>query len=160
PGARNLDHVAAPAPFGPVELNERAVAAHPVPALERHVLHAPHADSAINRDALRFHVVVVRRIGPLPGAVPGVLQPFGFVPVGIGRIVHGLPPQRGMAFAASPQRAPCQARKWAAPTAADAAIPNSPPLPRPGLPARTPAGALSGTLDGPQVRGDRRCPRP
>src|SRR5215467_8927427 len=41
-GARHLDHVAAPFALSAVELDEGAVATHPVPALERDVLHASH----------------------------------------------------------------------------------------------------------------------
>src|SRR3954464_8974048 len=75
-GARHLDDVASPLTLGAEELDERAVAAHAIPALERHVLHTPHADAAKDRNPLGFHVVVIRGVWPLPGAVAGVLVAF------------------------------------------------------------------------------------
>src|SRR5262249_57052390 len=80
-GARHLDHVAAPTAFGAVELNEGSVATHAVPTLERQVLDPPHSDAAINGNPLRLHVVVIRRVGPLPSAVSRVLQSFRLVPL-------------------------------------------------------------------------------
>src|SRR6516225_6712720 len=92
-GARDLDHIATPTAFGPVELDEGSVAAHAIPTLERHVLHSPHSDAAINRNPLRLHVVVIRRIGPLPSAVSCVLQPFRLVPVAaVGYVMHVVSP--------------------------------------------------------------------
>src|SRR5262249_33943736 len=157
-GAGDLDHVATPAAFGPIELNERAVAAHPVPALERHVLHAPNADAAIDRNPLCSHVVVVGRVGPLPGAVSRVLQSFRLMPMGIGYIVHGYS-SGGCASQHS-----CKSSR--------AKLVNRPLRPQRNAALRKftavachrtpqPLGApLSGTIGAPQVRGDKRCPRP
>src|SRR5260370_40190028 len=92
-GARHLDDVAAPFALGAVELNEGAVAAHAVPALERHVLDAAHPDAAENRNALRLHVVVVGRVGPLPGAIAGVLGALRFVPLIPSDVVHRASPR-------------------------------------------------------------------
>ena len=63
-GAGNFDDITAPQPFGAEQLNERAVAAHALPRFARQVLHPAHADIAINRNPLRFHEVVIRRVGP------------------------------------------------------------------------------------------------
>src|SRR6478672_11526816 len=79
-GARNLDDIEAPFAFGAVELDEGAVATHPVPALERHILHALDADAAENWNPLRLHPVVIGRVGPFPGTVAGVFSPFRLVP--------------------------------------------------------------------------------
>ena len=89
PGRRHLDDVAAPFALGAVELDEGAFAAHARPRLERHVLHAAHADAAEDRNTLFLHVIVVGRVRPFPGAVTRVLQPFGFVPMIAGDFVHG-----------------------------------------------------------------------
>src|SRR5262249_32221245 len=93
-GAWHLDHVAAPLALGAIELNERAVAAHAVPAFERHVLHALHTDAAEDRDALRLHPIVVGRVRALPGAIAGVFSTFRLVPMLAGDFVHGFSPWR------------------------------------------------------------------
>src|SRR5262249_36761042 len=92
-GARNLNHIAAPLALCSVELDERAVAAHAAPRLERHVLHAPNSDAAIDRDSLRLHVIVIRRVRPLPGAVAGVRPSLRLVPVLARDFMHGPPPR-------------------------------------------------------------------
>src|SRR5439155_15006846 len=79
--AWDLDHITAPAPFGAVKLDEGSVPSHALPAFERHVLYAAHADPAIDRNPLRLHVIVIRRIRPLPGAIARVLEAFRLVPV-------------------------------------------------------------------------------
>ena len=70
-GAGNFDDVAAPQTFGAEQLNERAVAAHALPRLARQILHAAHADVAIDRNALRFHEVVVGRVRPEKFSIAG-----------------------------------------------------------------------------------------
>src|SRR4029077_7509185 len=92
-GAGHLDHVAAPFPFGTVELDEGAAAAHARPRFQRHVLHAAHTDAAEDRNALRLHEVVIRRVGPLPGADAGILEPFGLVPMIAGDLDHWHEPE-------------------------------------------------------------------
>src|SRR4030095_5465085 len=62
-GTRNFYDVAAPQSLGAEQLNERAVAAGALPWFARQILHSAHADIAINRDPLGFHVVVIRRVG-------------------------------------------------------------------------------------------------
>ena len=87
-GGRHLDHVAAPAAFGAEKLDERALAAHALPRLERHVLHALDADAAEDRNVLRLHEIVVRRVRPLPGADACVLEAFRLVPMIAFDFVH------------------------------------------------------------------------
>ena len=41
-----------------------------------------------DRNALRLHEVVIGCVGPLPGADAGILEPFGFVPMIAGDLVH------------------------------------------------------------------------
>src|SRR5262249_15586415 len=91
--ARNLNHVAAPLALCSIELDERAIAAHAAPGLERHVLHAANADAAIDRDSLRLHVIVIRRVRPLPGAVARVRPSLRLVPVLARDFVHGPSPR-------------------------------------------------------------------
>src|SRR5580700_9712831 len=100
-GTRHLDHIAAPFSLGAVELDEGAAAAQALPWFERHVLDAAYADTAEDRDALRLHEVVIGRVGPLPDADAGILQPFGFVPMIAGDLVHFLTPAAKI-FAATP----------------------------------------------------------
>src|SRR5437867_5388722 len=88
--ARHLDDIHAPQPFGAVELDVAAAAALPFPGRERQVLHAPHADAAIDRDAFRLHEVVIRHWLTQELAVAGVLASLGLVPMDlIGRVMHG-----------------------------------------------------------------------
>src|SRR3984893_5516970 len=47
---------------GAVKLDEGSVPSHALPPFERHVLYAAHADPAIDRNPLRLHVVVIRRM--------------------------------------------------------------------------------------------------
>src|SRR6202045_3954598 len=88
----DLDHIAAPAPFGTVKLDEGSVPSHALPPFERHVLYPAHADPAIDRNPLRLHVVVIRRIRPFPGAIARVLEPFRLMPVVTGDVVHAMSP--------------------------------------------------------------------
>ncbi len=69
--AGDLDEVTTPQTFGAQELDEGAATAHAFPRLARQVLHAAHADVAIDRNALRLHKVVIGRIGPEKFAVAG-----------------------------------------------------------------------------------------
>src|SRR5262249_5224865 len=91
--ARNLNHIAAPLALCSVELDEGAIAAHAAPGPERHVLHAANPDAAIDRDSLCLHVIVIRRVRPLPGAVAGVRPSLRLVPVLARDFVHGPPPR-------------------------------------------------------------------
>src|SRR5262245_29687406 len=149
PGARDLDHVATPTAFGAVELDEGSVAAHAVPTLERHVLYSPHSDAAINRNPLRLHVVVIRRIGPLPSAVSRVLEPFRFVPVAaVGCIVHVVSPSDAacgqsrrsaqMITARRNVRKPRQSARWLRPAWLTSVVKR--PLSRPPPPLAWPRG--------------------
>src|SRR5437879_5472010 len=52
--ARHFDHIHAPQAFGAVELDVAAAAALPLPGRERQILHPPHANAAIDRDAFRL----------------------------------------------------------------------------------------------------------
>ena len=88
-GARHLDHIHAPQALGAVELDVAAAPAEPLPRRHRQVLHAPHADAAIDRHALRFHEAVVGHRLALELAEAGVLAGLGLVPMDlIGRVVH------------------------------------------------------------------------
>src|SRR5258706_6375634 len=73
---RHLDHVAAPFAFRAEQLDERPSATHPLPWRKRHILHAPYADAAKNRDALALHEIVISRVRPLPSAISSVLIPL------------------------------------------------------------------------------------
>src|SRR5262249_23648636 len=88
-GRRNLDHVAAPQALGAVELDVAAAPAEPPPWRDRQALHAPHADAAIDRDALGLHEAVVRHLRALECAEAGVLAGLRFVPMDlVRRVVH------------------------------------------------------------------------
>ena len=80
-GARDLHHIHAPQPFGAVELDVAAAAAEPLPRRHRQILHAPHADAAIDRNALRLHEAVVGHRLAQELAKAGVLAGLGLVPV-------------------------------------------------------------------------------
>src|SRR5262249_62127104 len=84
PGARHLDHVAAPQPFGAVELNVAAAAANPFPGCQWQGLDPPHANAAANPDALRLPETVVRPPRALGFCQPRVLPRFGFRGLGLG----------------------------------------------------------------------------
>src|SRR5258706_7181899 len=80
--ARDFDHVTAPQTFGAIELYEGASAAEPLPRFERQLLHALHADAAINRHAFIFHEIIVGRVGPVPAADAGILSFVRLLPLG------------------------------------------------------------------------------
>src|SRR3990170_5465651 len=60
--AGNFDNVTTPKTLGAEKLDEGAAAAHALPRFARQILDAAHADVAIDRNALRLHEVVIRRI--------------------------------------------------------------------------------------------------
>src|SRR5262249_17656197 len=77
------------APWRAVELDIGTAPAEAPPVRQRQILHAAHADAAIDRDAFGLHEAVVRHRRPLEGAVAGVLAGGGLVPVHlVGGIVH------------------------------------------------------------------------
>src|SRR5262245_35114740 len=70
-----------------------AAAAEPLPGRKRQILHAPHADAAIDGHALRFHETVVGHRCPLERPVSSILSGFRLVPMHLVRgIVHGTLP--------------------------------------------------------------------
>ncbi len=88
--ARHLDHIHAPQAFGAEELDVAAAPALPLPGRERQILHAPHADAAIDRNALRLHEAVVGHRLAQELAEACVLAGLRLVPMDlIGRVVHG-----------------------------------------------------------------------
>src|SRR5262249_58596256 len=54
---------------------------------------AANADAAINRDSLCLHVIVIRRVRPLPGAVTRVRPSLRLVPVLARDFMHGPSPR-------------------------------------------------------------------
>src|SRR5436309_2671352 len=80
-GARNFDYVAAPFAFGAVELDEAAAPAQPLPRRHGQVLHLGNAEPTENRDALGFHIGIVRRDRSLEITEARALLAGGFVPV-------------------------------------------------------------------------------
>src|SRR5689334_11519393 len=87
---RHLDHIHAPEAFGAKELNVAAAATLSLPRRERQILHPPHADAAIDRNALRLHEAVVGHRLAQELAEACVLTGLGLVPMDlIGCVVHG-----------------------------------------------------------------------
>ena len=58
-GARHFDDIDAPQALGAEELDVGAAAAEPLPRLQRQILHAAHADAAIDRHAFGLHEPVI-----------------------------------------------------------------------------------------------------
>src|SRR6516165_780940 len=86
---RDLDHIAAPKTLGAIKLDVGAAATQPLPGRHRQILHAPHADAAIDRHALRLDEAVIRHQRSLESSKAGVLSGLGLVPVNLVRgIVH------------------------------------------------------------------------
>src|SRR5260370_27078773 len=91
-GSRHFDHVASPKPLRSVKLNIAAAAAETGPRRKRQVLHAPHADAAIDRHAFGVHETVVGPGSAIELPETGVFAGLGFMPVQLMRgIVHGRP---------------------------------------------------------------------
>src|SRR5215472_13403368 len=88
-GARHLDDVTAPFPLGAVELDVGAAPAKAFPRGERQILHLAHADVAEDRNALRFHEQVVRRLRPTELAEARAPAGGRLVPVAAWDIMHG-----------------------------------------------------------------------
>src|SRR5262249_61651641 len=78
-GARHLNHVAAPQPFGAVELNVAAAAADPLPGRERQLLHPAHPHAAIDLDPLRVPETIVRHRRALETPQSGVFTRLRFM---------------------------------------------------------------------------------
>ena len=88
-GPRHLDDVAAPQAFGAVELDIAAPTAQALPRCERQILHSAGANTAVNRNALRFHEAVIGHLRALEFTQSGVFALFWFVPMGpVGNVVH------------------------------------------------------------------------
>src|SRR5262245_57306302 len=89
-GSRHFDHVASPKPLGAVKLNIAAAAAETAPGRKRQVLHAPHADAAIDRHPFGVHEAVIGHRSAIELAETGVFAGLGFMPVRLMRgVVHG-----------------------------------------------------------------------
>ena len=73
-GAGHFDHIQAPQAFGAAELDERAASAHPLPRLQRQVLHPADADRADDRDLLLLHELVVGHGDAFEGAKACLLR--------------------------------------------------------------------------------------